>query len=241
MLIYKVYSKSEGSDVMRIEKINSNQIKCFLNKNDLISRHIKVSELAYGTDKAQELFRDMMDQASDQVGFDAENVPIMIEAVPLSTDSIMVIITKVDNPDELETKFSSLPNSDSRKFTKKEESPSTDLDVIADPEESDDTMPPGISAFFVYRFKQLDHASNASSKLDSFSIDSSTLYRDPENKQLVLVLVSSDMERKDTKLVRGILSEYGEQVVTRKAIISHYDEHFETIIKEKAVKILETL
>lgn len=32
---------------MKIEKINENQIKCTLNKNDLASRQIKASELAY--------------------------------------------------------------------------------------------------------------------------------------------------------------------------------------------------
>lgn len=221
---------------MRIEKISSNQIKCFLNKNDLLSRHIKVSELAYGTDKAQELFRDMMDQASDEVGFEAENVPIMIEAVPLSTDSIMVIITKVDNPDDLESKLAALPSPDSRRFTKKEIG--TNLQPVT---EDQDATPNGISAFFVYRFQKLADVINASKRLLAFSIDSSVLYKDPIDKQLFLVLIANDMNRKDAKLVRGYLSEYGEQIITRKSIISHYDEHFETIIKEKATKILVNL
>ena len=49
---------------MKIEKINENQIKCTLNKSDLASRHIKISELAYGSEKAKDLFRDMMQQSS---------------------------------------------------------------------------------------------------------------------------------------------------------------------------------
>ena len=42
---------------MKIEKINDNQIRCTLNRNDLISRQIKLSELAYGTEKAKSLFK----------------------------------------------------------------------------------------------------------------------------------------------------------------------------------------
>ena len=49
---------------MKIEKINDNQIRCTLTKEDLATREIKISELAYGTDKAKSLFRDMMQQAS---------------------------------------------------------------------------------------------------------------------------------------------------------------------------------
>ncbi|MCR5502198.1 MAG: adaptor protein MecA [Lachnospiraceae bacterium] len=91
---------------MRIEKVNENQIRCTLTKEDLISRKLKLSELAYGTDKAKSLFRDMMQQASFEFGFEAEDIPLMIEAIPVSSDCIVLIITKVEDPDELDTRFS---------------------------------------------------------------------------------------------------------------------------------------
>ena len=37
---------------MKIEKINDNQIRCTLTQQDLENRHIRLSELAYGTEKA---------------------------------------------------------------------------------------------------------------------------------------------------------------------------------------------
>ena len=40
---------------MKIEKINDNQIRCTLDRSDLLSREIKISELAYGTEKAKTL------------------------------------------------------------------------------------------------------------------------------------------------------------------------------------------
>ena len=91
---------------MKIEKINDNQIKCTLNKSDLASRQIKLSELAYGTEKAKDLFRDMMQQANMEFGFDAEDIPLMIEAIPLSADCIVLVITKVEDPEELDVRFS---------------------------------------------------------------------------------------------------------------------------------------
>lgn len=91
---------------MKIEKINDNQIKCTLNKSDLASRQIKLSELAYGSEKAKSLFRDMMQQASYELGFEAEDIPLMIEAIPVSGDCIVLLITKVEDPEELDTRFS---------------------------------------------------------------------------------------------------------------------------------------
>ena len=91
---------------MKIEKISNSQIRCILTGEDLASRQLRLSELAYGSEKARALFRDMMEQAAIQCGFDAENYPLMIEAIPLGSDSIVLIVTKVDNPDELDTRFS---------------------------------------------------------------------------------------------------------------------------------------
>ena len=90
---------------MKIEKINDNQIRCTLTRADLDDRHLKLSELAYGSEKAKSLFQDMMQQASSEFGFEADDMPLMIEAIP-SADSIVLIITKVEDPEELDTRFS---------------------------------------------------------------------------------------------------------------------------------------
>lgn len=118
---------------MKIEKINDNQIKCTLNKSDLASRQIKISELAYGTEKAKGLFKDMMQQASAEFGFEAEDIPLMIEAIPVSTDCIVLIITKVDDPEELDTRFSKFaPSEEDDDFTDLDDDPSSQEFVGAD-------------------------------------------------------------------------------------------------------------
>lgn len=91
---------------MKIEKINDNQIRCILDKSDLTIRHIKVSELAYGSEKAKLLFKEMMNQASYEFGFEINDNPLMIEAIPVSAECLILIITKVEEPDELDTRFS---------------------------------------------------------------------------------------------------------------------------------------
>ena len=91
---------------MKIEKINENKIRCILTRDDLEVRHIKISEIAYGSEKARSLFRDMMEQASHQFGFEADNIPLMIEAIPMPNECIILDITKVADPEELDTRFS---------------------------------------------------------------------------------------------------------------------------------------
>lgn len=91
---------------MKIERINENQIRCTLTSLDLSSRNLNLGELAYGSEKARGLFREMIQKASNEVGFDAEDIPLMVEAIPLSGESVMLVITKIEDPEELDTRFS---------------------------------------------------------------------------------------------------------------------------------------
>ena len=91
---------------MKIERINENQIRCTLSSFDLSVRNLNLGELAYGSEKARNLFREMIQKASNEVGFDAEDIPLMVEAIPLSNESVMLVITKIEDPEELDTRFS---------------------------------------------------------------------------------------------------------------------------------------
>ena len=91
---------------MKIEKINDRQIRCILTKEDLEDRKIRLSELVYGGEKARGLFRDMLMKAADELGFDYNNNPLMVEAVPTGHEQLVLIITRVDDPEELDTRFS---------------------------------------------------------------------------------------------------------------------------------------
>ncbi len=80
---------------MRIEKISDDQIKCILTKEDLDARKINFSELTFGSAQANSLLRDMMQQASCEFGFEADDKPLMIEVVPMQSGIIVLVITKV--------------------------------------------------------------------------------------------------------------------------------------------------
>ncbi|MBD5394483.1 MAG: adaptor protein MecA [Lachnospiraceae bacterium] len=145
---------------MKIEKVNDHQIRCTLTREDLADRELKLSELAYGTEKAKDLFRDMMQQASFEFGFEAEDIPLMIEAIPLNSECIVLIITKVEDPEELDTRFSKFAPS------VHEDGDTVDdvLDSIA--EGADDVLD-------LFKKIQNRHASAGSSESSSIQADSS--------------------------------------------------------------------
>lgn len=117
---------------MKIEKLNENQIRCTLNKADLADRELHLQELAYGTERAKALFRDMMQQASNEVGFEVDDIPLMIEAIPVSPDCLVLIITKVEDPEELDTRFSKFTKSSSEEEEDYDDDYEDDEDLLLD-------------------------------------------------------------------------------------------------------------
>ncbi|MDO5154524.1 MAG: adaptor protein MecA [Eubacteriales bacterium] len=118
---------------MKLERLSENQIRCTLNKADLADRELLLNELAYGTDKAKELFRDMMEQAAEELGFEVNDIPLMIEAIPVSPECLILIITKVEDPEELDTRFS--------RFSKYTDiAPDEDPDNESDADNADDSL-----------------------------------------------------------------------------------------------------
>ncbi len=134
---------------MKIEKVNDHQIRCTLTRDDLAKRDLKITELAYGTDKAKELFQDMMQQANIEFGFEAEDTPLMIEAIPINSECIVLIITKVEDPDELDTRFSNFAPS-----VHEEEDEDEDLDEDYEDDEYSEDEEEDVMGLF----KRLQHS-----------------------------------------------------------------------------------
>ncbi|MDL2248067.1 adaptor protein MecA [Tyzzerella sp. OttesenSCG-928-J15] len=214
---------------MKIEKISESQIKFVLNKTDLTEKNIKITELAYGSEKTQDLFREMMEQAYAECGFEAENTPLMIEAIPVSVDSIMIIVTKVSGSEDIETKFNLLPRAkDQSRFKKKS---------MLDNQETK----PDKTNIYVYSFKSIDDAINLSVRLaGTYSGDSgeSSMYKYNNEYFLVFDNHSNVDNRHDFE---AVLSEYGKKHISGVISKYHLIEHGETIINESAVQVLASI
>lgn len=254
---------------MKIEKINDNQIKCTLNKSDLASRQIKLSELAYGTEKAKSLFRDMMQQAYLEFGFEAEDIPLMIEAIPVSPDCIVLVITKVEDPEELDTRFSRFAPSDEDL---------DDMDVIEDTgipiandlidmlnqvkekvasvadgsfiplpeslgvkkkEEKRTTDKSGVPLFKIFSFDSLTSVINVSHQLTGVYKGQSSLYKSSGNDRFYLIAYKSSHSLEEFSAICCVISEYGKGENSSAANEAYIKEHFIKIIPKKAIQKLQ--
>ncbi|MCX4305854.1 MAG: adaptor protein MecA [Acetatifactor sp.] len=236
---------------MKIEKVNDNQIRCTLTREDLASRELKISELAYGTEKAKNLFRDMMRQANFEFGFEAEDIPLMIEAIPLNAECIVLIITKVEDPEELDTRFSRFAPSVTedeeleeyaeagadevldlfrRLQTEQNESAGTDAAHNAGQ---------GTAALSrVFRMDSLQAVMSVSQLIASHFQGASTLYKEAASGKFFLLLTGTEETQSSFDRVCNIVSEYGTLQRSFSGTSGFLTEHCEALIRNTAVQSL---
>ena len=254
---------------MRIERINENSIRCILTSFDLSVRGVNLRELAYGSDKAKKLFQEMMSLANDEVGFNAENTPIMIEAIPMMGNAIQIVITKVEEPEELDTRFSKFsasrnPSSNDdwlKKLTNELLEGSDGLlqklresGILRSSEGRQEQAQPGASgtasqaqptreedAFRIFAFDDLDKVIAASRIIASFDIDSRLYKKEFGDKYYILVLKNGQQDPEDFHKACNMIAEYGRKLKASRTALAYYDEHYRTMLADHAIQKLSRI
>lgn len=214
---------------MKIEKISNSQIKVLLNRTDLEERNLKFTELAaYGSERAKEFFREMMEEAVKKFDFSAENIPLMIEAVPLGNDEVMLIVSKVDSDEPTETNINMIPMAfRDRLFVKKQ--------VEDMPEE----ISLGDRSFLLYSFESLGDVTRLCAQLKPVYEGRSTLYK--ESGLYYLALSSDCAEGMSADGFEALVSEFGTKHISNAVAKAYLEEHTEVIVADKAVEVLANL
>lgn len=214
---------------MKIEKINENQVKFVLSKSDLEERNIKISELAYGSEKTHKLFQEMMHQAHTECNFESENTPLMVEAMPMGTSHVVIVVTKIAGGSS-EEKRSFFPLSQTRSNDTYEncglcETGSTNV--------VQSTQTENIA---IFSFSQLDDATLVSKRLYDSFMGQSRLYK-CDNRYFLVLQEDSNATYAIVE-AENVLHEYGEKHISS-SISEHYlSEHGDTLIKYQAIEKL---
>lgn len=233
---------------MKIERISDNQIRCTLNKEDLEGKETLLNELAFGSEKAKGLFRELMNKAATELGFETnEDNPLMVEAIPVSKECLILVITRVDNPEDFREHYKKLPKS-----LLAGQLAGADEDILSD-------LPDLLSGFGksafsadsgndmkhvladdgigIFAFTSLDDVAFASKLLNNYNL-SSTLYKDSENQCYYLSLTDLDDSPNSTVMdeIHQLLSEYCKRLPNTYATKALFNEHLTTIIEKQAVE-----
>lgn len=88
---------------MKIERVGENKIKIFVTYDDLEERDIDLDTFNYNSPETQELFWDLMEEAEIELGFEAQESQLCIEAVSDVDHGFVITITRMEEENEFES------------------------------------------------------------------------------------------------------------------------------------------
>ncbi len=231
---------------MKIEKINDNQIKCTLSSADLADHQLKLSELAFGSDKAKALFRDVMEEANERFDFEPNENPLMVEAIPVNSDSIVLLITKVTHPDEIDQRMEGVGDDDIDTFLPKELEQNVrhalkhvhDAIVKESSAKAEAQKKPEYPDFSIFDFGTLDDVIAVSHLIDVLHVPNSALYYSDRDALYYLVLHYDGIDSSFIPSVISTLNEFGSECQSLPAIESYFKEHCRIVIAQNAIEKL---
>lgn len=185
---------------MKMERLSHDKIRIFLTFDDLSERGIQKEDMWQEIPKVHELFKEMMEQAYNELGFDVTG-PLAVEVFALPAQGMVVIVTKGTSS-----------------MFDDEEDDIYELEVTL--EQSD---------LISYAFSDFEHVIQAAKAVRRF-VDGGVLYHyqsryvlviDPESiddgdLQLIIALLSEYGEA--TSVTEAVLGEYGKIVIEDQAV-----------------------
>ena len=188
---------------------------------------------------------------------EADNIPLMIEAIPSSADSIVLIITKVEDPEELDTRFS--------RFTPSGESDPLNIEALEKLEgadeflnllnkvkeaasgtrtaekEKEETHTAPVFSVRLFSFETLDGVIKAARLIAPAYKGANTLYKDGTGGVFLLALAPSEHSTNEFNKICNMLSEYGTPEKADSTVLAFLEEHCDIIISANAVQKLSTI
>lgn len=204
---------------MRFKKVSDDKLQIILSFEDLKKRNIAKWDLLPHNTNAQKVFQEILEEAYDACGFEVENnTQLMIEAFPISAESMLINVTKVGvGHTLLEEEILGISN--------------RLLEELKHTEEADDELDEDLSTGDeMYCFQLFDDVIALSMLLEESYSGKSTLYKYEERYFLHL----PDLQDGD-EMVYGVLAEYANRM---DLVAEFLQEHGEILIEDDALNRL---
>lgn len=200
---------------MKFKRLSDDKVQIIISSEDLEKRDVKKWDLMPSSPRAQELFQEMLDQAYEECGFEVDSeTQLMVEAYPMTTDSLVITLTKVKHKDAYDADYDE------------------DTDDLYD-ELDEEGFAELASEELIYLFKDFEDTVQLSKLLKGDYREKCSMYKLGQ----VYYLVFSDPDSL-TDHALGMLGEYSSLVHLSEAYLV---EHGQLMIQNEAVKVLAAM
>ncbi|NHH92402.1 Adapter protein MecA 2 [Bacillus sp. MB95] len=198
---------------MRLERLNYNKLKVFLTYDDLKERGLTKEDLWTDTFKVKQLFREMIEQASQELNFEPTN-SLSVEVFSLQAQGMVVFVTKQY---EEETSYGEFDEDEFEDFI--------EMQVMLD--ESEDMF---------FEFDSFEDVIQLTKRMSNFYDTDSVLYS--FEKRFYVLLDYHMLSPAEVGNMIAVLAEYGNPSTITKHRVNEYGK---ILVEKKALEYINSV
>lgn len=215
---------------MRIIRVNERQIRCMLTTQELTQRSLDIGKLRYGGHETTELFREVLNTAVTQYGFNQDELPLMIEAIP-TNEGLLVIISAVEEAEELDAHFANFSSYEPDEGVNDR---ARTQETFLDAANINHTINNALVSF-----SSIDEAADFSKHIALVFPGDSELYFDKERHIYYLALIRTDNISTEAFIqFLNTVSEYGDLVEGSSFLYAFLKEHDKPVMTDPLTKLM---
>lgn len=198
---------------MRLERLNYNKLKVFLTYDDLTERGLTKEDLWTDTFKVKQLFREMIEQASQELNFEPTN-SLSVEVFSLQAQGMVVFVTKQY---EEETSYGEFDEDEFEDFI--------EMQVMLD--ESEDMF---------FEFDSFEDVIQLTKRMSNFYDTDSVLYS--FEKRFYMLLDYHMLSPAEVGNMIAVLAEYGNPSTITKHRVNEYGK---MLVEKRALEYINSV
>ncbi|ADF41171.1 MULTISPECIES: genetic competence negative regulator [Priestia] len=198
---------------MRLERLNYNKLKVFLTYDDLKERGLTKEDLWTDTFKVKQLFREMIEQASQELNFEPTN-SLSVEVFSLQAQGMVVFVTKQY---EEETSYGEFDEDEFEDFI--------EMQVMLD--ESEDMF---------FEFDSFEDVIQLTKRMSNFYDTDSVLYS--FEKRFYVLLDYHMLSPAEVGNMIAVLAEYGNPSTITKHRVNEYGK---MLVEKRALEYINSV
>lgn len=212
---------------MKFSKIDDATVRCVLSEEDMKEQGIEIEDFFKNKDKTQKFLEAIVEQAREEVGYEAESGMLAMQVMPLPENGLSIVFSE-NSEGSIKNMIQGMKDA--------VEDATEEISNLA--EVKSHNTDKRKSALRNFRFKTLWDVESFCSDIPTEKKFKSRLYKNEMDMNYYLVL---EKGRNSARLFNAVCDkalEFGEFVSDDVSMAEFYHEHFTVIIDKNAVNIM---
>lgn len=220
---------------MKFKRIDEDTVCCLLTEEDIQEYGLETQDFLMDREKVHGFLETIVEQAKEEVGYESRSGMLAMQIAVLPDNGVAITFSEkeednVRNMIEQIMSGNKMLDDIAGRFMQEREKAEKKVEKTSKNADS-----------YIYCFDNFEILENFCNRIQIDKPIKSRLYKDKEKNKFYLLLRKGKLSKKEFEFVEQLASEFATFISNQNARIMYMEEHYQCMIKKKAVNVIQSM